>query len=128
MQPTSTSKARTITISGMTGDDCVQQVKAALRNVSGVTTEEVTVGQAKINIAYPAAYAAACTAVTSAGFKVTEVPASSAPAEPSMGAQELSSEGGGGAIGTIPMADSTKPFTNVATLIVEAKPATPVTA
>jgi copper chaperone CopZ len=64
---------RTITITGMTGDDCVQKVRAALRNVSGVTTENVTVGQATITCGYAAAYGSACTAITSAGFRVIDL-------------------------------------------------------
>jgi copper chaperone CopZ len=68
----SPTKSRTITITGMTGDDSVQKVRTSLGNVSGVTTEAVTLGQATICCAYPSSYGLACAAVIAAGFKTTE--------------------------------------------------------
>src|ERR1051325_11252181 len=66
------TKSRTITITGMTGDDSVQRVRASLNDISGVTTETVTLGQATVACAYPASFDLACAAISAAGFKTSE--------------------------------------------------------
>jgi copper chaperone CopZ len=65
------TKSRTIKVDGMTGDVCVQKVSSALKDVEGVTTKSVTVGSVTIE-ADRDGYAAACTAIKDAGFKVED--------------------------------------------------------
>lgn len=61
---------RTLKIDGMTGDACVQKVKTALGNVSGVTTNSVQVGSAAITCDQSQCEAASA-AVNTAGYKNT---------------------------------------------------------
>jgi copper chaperone CopZ len=58
----------TISITGMTGDACVEKVKTALKACPGVTIQSVTVGSATIS-ADAAACTAACAAIKNAGFQ-----------------------------------------------------------
>jgi copper chaperone CopZ len=58
----------TITIDGMSGDACVQKVKASLNGIDGVTTQSVRMGEAKIS-ATEAGCDSACDAISGAGFK-----------------------------------------------------------
>jgi len=116
------TKLKTIEISGMTGDECVQKVVAALKAVSGVQIDAVQVGKATVVCNYPLAIEAACKAITSAGYKARALgvpgaapaatpaksgsgtPAANAatgatPAkQPSAASQDMASEGAGGAI------------------------------
>ena len=86
----------TISIEGMTGDVCVQKVKAALAGTPGVTAESVEVGCATISCAKTEQCMAACAAISAAGYKA-KVKADS------KGSCDMASEGAGGAI-----ADSAK--------------------
>lgn len=72
MRPAAT---RTIEISGMSGDPCVQKVIVALNRVSGVCIESVQVGRAVIGCVFPAAFVAACGAICYAGYRARERPA-----------------------------------------------------
>lgn len=65
------AQSRTIKVDGMTGDTCVQKVSGALKGVEGVTTKSVTVGSATIE-ADRDGYAAACSAIKDAGYKVQD--------------------------------------------------------
>lgn len=58
----------TIAIGGMSGDACVQKVKAALQGVEGVVTNSVRVGEAKIT-ATEAGCDAACDCISAAGYR-----------------------------------------------------------
>jgi copper chaperone CopZ len=64
-------QSRTIKVDGMTGDTCVQKVSGALKSVEGVTTKSVTVGSVTIE-ADRDGYAAACSSIKAAGFKVQD--------------------------------------------------------
>lgn len=61
----------TLEIDGMSGDACVQKVKGALKDVSGVTTQSVKVGSATIG-ANQTGCDAACSAISGAGYKARE--------------------------------------------------------
>ncbi|MFZ4575353.1 MAG: heavy-metal-associated domain-containing protein [Phycisphaerales bacterium] len=65
------STNRTISIDGMSGDGCVQKVKAALAGVTGVTSPSVKVGSATFG-ADQTAFNAARSAISAAGFKCRE--------------------------------------------------------
>lgn len=62
------SNPATITIGGMSGEACVQKVKAALQGVAGVVTNSVRVGEAKIT-ATEAGCDAACDSISAAGYR-----------------------------------------------------------
>lgn len=64
-------ESHTLEIDGMTGDACVTKVTGALKNVQGVTTRSVKVGSATITSDQKAC-AAACSAITNAGYKARE--------------------------------------------------------
>lgn len=64
-------QSRTIKVDGMTGDTCVQKVSGALKSVEGVTTKSVTVGSVTIE-ADRDGYAAACSSIKAAGYKVQD--------------------------------------------------------
>jgi copper chaperone CopZ len=68
---TSVSSTRTLDIGGMSGEECVKNVKTALKSVPEVTTQSVKVGSAVIQ-ADQTGCDAACACVTSAGYKATE--------------------------------------------------------
>ncbi len=66
-----TLTTRFLEIDGMSCDACVQNVRAALRDVAGVTTQSVKVGSATID-ADQAGCNACCAALNSAGYKARE--------------------------------------------------------
>lgn len=68
---TQTATSRNIAIEGMSGDECVNKVRGALKHVPNVSTQSVKVGSATIE-ADQAGCAAACKAVESAGFRTKE--------------------------------------------------------
>lgn len=73
-QPTTAtggSTTRTLTIDGMKGDDCVNKVRGALKNVPNVSTQSVKVGSATIE-ADQSACTAACSAIKSAGYQAKD--------------------------------------------------------
>lgn len=68
---TATKSSRTLSIDGMSGEDCCKKVTGALKGVSNVETHTVKVGSAKIE-ADEAGCKAACQAIGGAGFKANE--------------------------------------------------------
>lgn len=70
-----TKCAKTLSIDGMKGDECVKKVSGALEEVPDVSTKSVSVGAATI-WADEAGCTAACGAVKQAGYKAKEAPAS----------------------------------------------------
>lgn len=70
MEP-STITNRTLDITGMNGDECVQKVTDVLKHVAGVTTQSVKVGCATV-VADAAGCTAARTAIENAGYKARD--------------------------------------------------------
>ncbi|MCP9874394.1 cation transporter [Synechococcus sp. Cruz CV-v-12] len=68
---TATTVKHNLVIDGMTGDTCVQKVKAALKGVNSVTTDSVAVGSATIECD-DAACKAAISAINNVGYKARE--------------------------------------------------------
>ena len=107
-----TANAVTLKIDGMTGDACVQKVKAALNAVAGCTVESVKVGEATCTCNEASAIDGACAAVNDAGFKSSanrcgdrsdQPQRSKDSAKPqSKESLAMTSEGAGGAIGATP--------------------------
>lgn len=108
-----TRNTRTLEISGMTGDVCVQKVTAALREVRGVSIQSVKVGRAVIS-ADQAGCVASCVATGSAGYTAraadiessinracgpVDKACSDAKPEPTTASSDMRNEGAGGAIG-----------------------------
>jgi copper chaperone CopZ len=76
---------RTITIDGMKGDRCVQQVNDALNGLNGVEVKSVAVGSAVLECRDEAACTTACGAITGAGYSAhlaDRGPAGSKPGQP----------------------------------------------
>ncbi|MGH7133633.1 MAG: heavy-metal-associated domain-containing protein [Phycisphaerales bacterium] len=72
---TTLTDTRTLEITGMTSDACIQKVTAALRAVPGITPQTVKLGSATITSDTQAKTDAAIAAIVSAGFKATELDA-----------------------------------------------------
>jgi copper chaperone CopZ len=73
-----TMTTRILEIDGMTGDDCVNKVRGALKGVRDVSTQNVKVGSATIG-ADQTGCNAACSAIGAAGFKARETSGKSDP-------------------------------------------------
>lgn len=72
---TTLTDTRTLDITGMTGDACIQKVTAALRSVPGITPQTVKLGCATITSDTQLKTDAAIAAIDSAGFKARELDA-----------------------------------------------------
>ncbi len=62
---------RTIQIDGMTGEECIQKVTGALKNIRGVTTHSVILGSAAIGTD-AAGSSNACAILEGVGFRARE--------------------------------------------------------
>lgn len=65
-------RTRTLRIDGMYDDTCEGTVRAALKDVQGVTVESVRMGGATIRCDGRVASGAACAAINAAGFRAWE--------------------------------------------------------
>jgi len=68
---TTTITNRTLEITGMTGDECIQKVTGALKGIPGVSIQSVKVGSAAIT-ADTASCSSACAVIEAAGYKARE--------------------------------------------------------
>lgn len=62
----------TLKITGMSCGHCVMGVKSALSGLTGVTIEEVKIGEAKVGLTAPATIEAVKAAIEEEGYQVVE--------------------------------------------------------